>query len=113
MRVGEFKMNSERLKEKLKTYKKEDIIITAHANIQAYVREINIEEVKENIINPIKLVYSEQQESKNKNEEKYACYFAYLDNLYHKYAIVLNGKIIIVTIVKINRRWQHLVDKRK
>ncbi|MBU0760579.1 MAG: hypothetical protein KJ600_06410 [Nanoarchaeota archaeon] len=45
-------MNLDELKQKLRTYKKEDIKITSHADMQAYVREINVEEVKENITNP-------------------------------------------------------------
>ena len=45
-------MNLEELKEKLREYKKKDIIITDHAKIRALIREINLDDVKENIINP-------------------------------------------------------------
>ncbi len=102
-------MNLNELKEKLKTYRKEDIILTEHAEFQAFVRKIDIEEVKENIPNPIKLVYIKQQISRNKNEEKYDCYFAYSKHLYHRYILTINGKIIIVTIIKINRDWQKAI----
>jgi len=97
------------LKDKLKTYQKKDIIFTDHAELQAYVRDVDIEEVKENIVNPIKLVYAKEQKAKFKNEEKYDCYFAYSKHLYHRYAILINAKIIIVTIIKINRDWQKAI----
>jgi len=103
-------MDLEKLKEKLKKYKKEDIIITSHADLQAFIREIDIEEVKENIVNSEKLVYAEKQDSNNKNEEKYNCYFAYNKNLAHRYILSINAKIIIVTIIKINRDWQRIIE---
>lgn len=99
-------MNLEEFKNKLKRYKRSDIIITEHADLQAFSRSIDIEEIKENIINPIKLVYYNEQEAENPNEEKYKCFFEYTNNLYHKYAIILNQKIIIVTVIVINRNWQ-------
>jgi len=51
-------MNLDKLKEKLKRYRKSDIIFTTHAEIRALGRGIDLEEVKENIINPEKLVYA-------------------------------------------------------
>ena len=102
-------MNLKKLKEKLKQYKKSEIIITKHAELQAFTRDIDLEEVKENIINPIKLVYVKEQESKKLNEEKYDCYFAYSKNLYQRYILLLNRKVLIVTIIKINRDWQKAI----
>ena len=102
-------MDLEELREKLKGYKKEEIIITNHAELQAIVREIDLEEVKENIIFPTKLVFARKQEAKERNKEKYDCYFAYSKHLYHRYALVLNGKVLIVTIIKINRDWQKAI----
>ena len=100
--------------EKLKKFKKEDIIITNHAILQSEFREIPLEEVKENILNPTKLVFVERQKTLKPEEEKFNCYFAYSENLCHRYIIVLNysrRKVIICTIIKINRRWQHLFEK--
>lgn len=99
-------MNIEEFKNRLKSYSNKDIIITEHADMQAFSRRIDLNEVKNNIINPEKLIYYKKQESENLNEEKYECFFQYQNNLYHKYVIVLNRKIIIVTIITINRRWQ-------
>ena len=106
-------MDLEGLKTKLRSYKKEDIIITKHADLQAYVREVNLEEVKSNIVNPVKLVHFEEQETKKKNEKKYDCYFALSDSFYHRYILILDGKVIIATIISVNRRWQRLVEKGK
>lgn len=102
-------MDLKKLKERFREHKKEDIIITKHAELQAFVRDINLEEVKNNIINPEKLIYTKQEESKKENEEKYDCYFAYSKHLYHRYILTINGKIIIVTIIKINRDWQKAI----
>ncbi len=105
-------MNLEEFKQKLKNYKKEDIIFTAHAEIQALARNINLDEVKENIINPEKLVYAEE-EPKNSNSGRYECYFAYEEHHCHKYILTLNRKVIIVTIININRNWQRIIEGKK
>ncbi len=104
-----------KLKTKFSKYKKTDIIFTNHAELQALVREVDLEEVKENIVNPEKLVYAKKQEAKYEGEEKYGgkekydCYFAYSKHLYHRYVLTINRKIIIVTIIKINRDWQKAI----
>ena len=105
-------MNLEELKKKLKSYKRKDIIVTDHADLQALTRQIEVEEVKENIVNPNKLVYFEEQESKNKNEGKYDCYFEYSKTYAHRYILTVNGKLIIVTIIRINRDWQKIVERK-
>lgn len=99
------------LKEKLKKFKKEDIIITDHAYEQAIFRCIDIEEIKNNIVNPIKLQFASKQEAKRSSEEKYDCYFGYSKTQCHRYVIVINSRCIVCTVVKINRRWQHIVEK--
>lgn len=83
--------------------------MTQHAEFQAFTRNIDLEEVKENVINPTKLVYAKKQEAKYKGEEKYYCYFAYSRHLYHRYALTINAKSIIVTIIKINKDWQKAI----
>lgn len=81
-------MNIQELKERLKKYKKEDIILTKHAEIQALIRQIDIEEVKKNIMNPEKLVYVKAQE-----KDKCDCYFAYSEVLCHRYILKLNCSV--------------------
>ena len=105
-------MNIEELKEKLRQYKKEDIIVKEHAKIQSIIRGIDLEEVKNNIINPNKLVYAEEQVPEEPNEKKYDCYFAYSKLLCHRYILTVNRKVIIVTIIKINRDWQKIVERK-
>lgn len=102
-------MDINNFKEKLKGYNKQDIIITEHAKIRAFGRGINLEEVKDNIINPFRLVHFEEQKAKYKDEKKYACYFAYSRTYCHKYVLTLNRKVIIITIININRDWQKII----
>lgn len=102
-------MELKELKLRLSKYKKSDIIITPHASLQALARDVDLEEVKENVVNPIKLVYAKEQEAIHKGEEKYDCYFAYSKHLCHRYILTINTKIIIVTIIKINRDWQRAI----
>lgn len=102
-------MDLDKLKEKLSKYRKSDIIITDHADLQAFTRDVDLDEVKGNIVNPTRLVHVKKQEAKYMGEYKYDCYFAYSKHLYHRYALTLNGKVIIVTIIKINRDWQKAI----
>ena len=94
-------MNIEEFKKRLQEYKKSDILFTKHTEIRALHRAIDLEEVKENIVSPKRLVFVRQQENK-----LYECYFEYSTNFSHKYVLALNGKVLIVTIISINRDWQ-------
>ncbi len=97
--------------EKLKKYRKDDIVFTEHAKIQAEIRGIDLEEVKKNVVNPRRLAFAENQPSRKPNEEKYNCYFVYSKTQAHRYILVLGNKVIILTVIKINRRWQYKVEK--
>jgi hypothetical protein len=105
-------MNLDELKSKLGTFKKENIIVSSHAALRAKFRKIDLEEVKENIVNPEKLVYAEQQKAKHEGEEKYDCYFAESKGFSYRYVLVINGKVIIVTIIKINKSLQRILEKK-
>ncbi|MCF7798840.1 hypothetical protein K9M74_02970 [Candidatus Woesearchaeota archaeon] len=100
-----------RVLQKLKTYKPEDIILTNHAEIQAIRRSIDVAEVKKNILFPEKLYFAGKQESSNAVEEKYDCYFGYSKTQCHRYILVLKKNCVVCTVIKINRRWQHVVEK--
>ncbi len=104
-------MDLKKFKKRLTKYKEKDIIFTDHSKIQAFVRQIDLQEIKKNISNPERLVYYGQQESNKPNEEKYECYFAYSSTYYHKYVLVMNGKVIICTVIKVNRKWQRRAEK--
>ena len=99
------------LKGKLREYRKEDIIITNHAKEQAIFRSVDLEEIKENIINPKRLSFAGKQEAQKEGEEKYDCYFGYSNTLCHRYILVINGKCVVCTVIKINRRWQYIIEK--
>ncbi|MBU2616912.1 MAG: hypothetical protein KKB79_02960 [Nanoarchaeota archaeon] len=99
-------MELNKLRERLRRYRKSEIIITNHAELQAFVREIDLDKVKEDIINPVNLVYAREQDAGKSGKEKHDCYFSQSKNVYHRYILTLNSKIIIVTIIRINRDWQ-------
>jgi len=93
-------------------FDKQSIVITNHALIRLRQRQIETEEVIENIINPKRLQYAIKQETEYPGEEKYDCYFNYSKRLCHRYVLVIKNKVIVVTVVKINRRWQEIAEKR-
>lgn len=93
--------------EKLKSFNINQIIITKHAKIRMIQRQINKEEILNNIINPKRLEYAIKE-----TEEKFDCYFIYSKTQCHRYILVIKNNIIIVTVIKINRRWQKMIEKR-
>ena len=111
MREHETMNEKELLIHKLRIYTKEDIIFTDHALKQAIFRGIDLEEVKENIINPKRLVFAKRQKADKEGEDKYDCYFGYSNTQCQRYIIIVNAACIICTVIKINRRWQHMVEK--
>jgi len=88
-KISEINMENEvkRLKEKLNKYKKSDIIFTTHAEIRAFGRGIDLEEVKENIINPARLVYVKMQDFKFDYDEENDSLFVYLEGYKSKGAV--------------------------
>ncbi|MFH0869132.1 MAG: hypothetical protein V1839_02815 [archaeon] len=102
---------AEHVAERLKRYKKEDIVFTYHAQIQATFRQIDLNEVTDNLANPKRLVLAVKGESAREGTEKFDCLFDYGKNKAHRYIITINAKLIVVTVININRKWQHRVDK--
>jgi hypothetical protein len=102
-------MNNEVFKVKLllKAYSEKDIIFSTHAEIRCIQRNISKEEVIANILNPKRLTYAIES-----NINKFDCYFLYSNTQCHRYILSLQKKAIIVTVVKINRRWQRIIEKR-
>ena len=66
---------------------------------------------EEFFINPKRLSFAEKQKAERGGEEKYNCYFGYSKTQCHRYVLVINAECIVCTIIKINRRWQHIVEK--
>lgn len=86
-------------------------MITHHALVRIIQRQINKDEIIENLINPEKLDYA-IRESSSQKEEKFDCYFGYSKRLCHRYVIVIKHNVIVVTIVKIDRKWQEIAEKK-
>ncbi len=66
----------------------------------------------ENILNPENLVYAEKQPALKLGEEKYNCYFRISMVETHRYILVLGKKVIVPTVIRVNRRWQSVVERR-
>jgi hypothetical protein len=98
--------------ERLKGYSEKQIIITSHTLIRLVQRQIDENEIKENILNPKRLKIAIKENASGSDEEKFDCYFEYSKNLCHKYVLVMNDNVIVVTVVKINRRWQMIAEKK-
>ena len=98
------------LKARLKKFHPDDIVFSNHSRIQASVRQIDLSEVKQNLTNPKRLVYAKKEAGRRKGETKYDTYFAYAPSYAHRYIFTMNGKIVVVTVIKIQRNWQKLVE---
>ena len=96
---------------KLRVFTKADIIITTHAQKQAIFRSIDLDEVKENIINPKRLYFVRKDKAEREGEEKFDCYFGYSKTQCQRYILVINSKYIVCTVIKINRRWQYIAER--
>ena len=97
------------LKTRLKNLKKGDIVLSRHAKEQAIFRQIKLSEIRENIINPVRLYHAKEQPAKIAGERKFDCYFDYHERLCHRYILVNSHRCIVCTVIKINRRWRHLI----
>lgn len=100
------------VKDKLKHFEREDIIISDHALIRLKQRQISEAEIIENIINPERLQYAIKQETDKPEEEKFDCYFGYSKTQCHRYVLVIKENVVVVTVVKINKRWQRVIEKK-
>ena len=95
----------------LKNIKKEGILFDDHAKMQSVVRDIDREEVIRNPTNPSKMFFAREQPANGENERKFDCYFDISKRWAHRYVIVINAKLIIITVIKIRKKWQEKVDK--
>ncbi len=97
---------------KLCNYTKDEIIISDHARIRIVQRQMDIQEIVENIINPVRLEYAVKETANFPDEEKFDCYFGYSKTQCHRYVLILKNKVVVVTAIKINRRWQRIVENK-
>ena len=96
------------MKKKLAKYKEEDIIFTKHSLVQMDHRQISRKDVINDIINPAKLVFVRVRDAKEKH---YDCFFEKSKRRGHVYGIIINDKCLVVTAIKIGRKWQKRVDR--
>ncbi len=82
---------------------------TKHALFRISFRQLEEGEITRNLVDPGKLVFARKQGPGGEN--KFECYFAYSNSLAHKYVVVLNAKIKVITVIKIKRKWQKMVEK--
>lgn len=96
----------------LKKYDEEDIQIDPHAELRSRQRNIDLEEVKHNLLHPSKrLAFVNQLEPERDGLEKFKCYFSYSKTQCHVYIIKINKKLTVKTIIKINKKWQKRSEK--
>lgn len=70
-----------------------------------------LNEVRQNIINPKRLVIAEKQFAE-RGEEKYDCWFDYSKALAHRYVIILTkSQVRVVTVIKVRKKWQEKVER--
>lgn len=95
----------------LKKFKQEDILFDDHAKMQSIVRGIDRSEVLSNLLSPSKLFFAREQPARGENERKFDCYFGISKKWAHRYVIVINGKLLIITVIRVRKKWQEKVDK--
>lgn len=95
----------------LKKARKEDILFDDHARMQSAVRGIDREEVIRNLLNPSKMFFAREQPARGENERKFDCYFGISKRWAHRYVIVINGKLLIITVIRVRKKWQKRVDR--
>lgn len=105
------KVNLSELKNKLSSYALDNILISKHALLRAGLRNFDILDIKKTINNPFNLYYFEEQKANFSNEKKFNCYFRHSKKYCHRFIIIINGKCIICTVIKINIKVQKGVDK--
>lgn len=97
---------------KLASFSRQDIFFSDHALIRLRQRQITKDEVISNLLNPSSLIFAGKQQADKPNEEKYNCFFKCSANRFHRYAIVIKNNVLVVTVIKLNLRWQKTAEKK-
>jgi hypothetical protein len=95
------------VKERVKRYKKDQIIFTK-SRIINWLCKINnmiVEEMKEEVLNPANLTFTEEQqiEYEGKKEERFRCYFVYSNNRGRCYILKFDKQIKVITVFPLGR----------
>lgn len=95
------------VKEKAKEYSKDTITFTKSRIIDWLCKRNNstVEEMKEELLNPKNLVFTERQEVefKKEKEERFRCYFVYSRNRGRCYVLRFNHQIKVITVFPLGR----------
>ena len=95
--------------EKLKRYKREDIIFTHHALWRSVERYVDLVELKRDLLDPKELYAAHRLPAKRENEEKFKCFFKKSNRTTVGAVIVINKEILVITVTKKRRKLNRTV----
>lgn len=87
------------VKEKLRSYKAEDIVFSQHAQSQIRLRQGTKQEVISNILSPAKLIYS----FKEKEDSKHTLHFQISNTRTMILPVIMNKSLYIITYIMRHR----------
>lgn len=105
-------MNAKSIKrkdfERLLKIKKRGYEITDHAKERAQKRYLLIETFKKEIESskPVRIF---EQEHETSGERKFDVYYLQTDNFYHRYIIVLNDNIRLISLMRVSKDMQRKI----
>ena len=103
----------EEIRALLKKYTREQVTFNEpHITERCLWRNITKEEIVECLLSANLLVYAGEQEASTQKEKKYDLYFTLSNTRAYRIVAVLREKsLYVITVIKINRRWQGMVSK--
>ncbi len=106
-------MDIQEMKNKLRQYEEENLILSDHVILRCQQRGISIENLKEQILNPENLIGLIEQESRYLQEKKFKLVFDISKNKSFVIVITINKSINIVTALIRYRKWMKPMEFRK
>ena len=91
----------------LKKYNIEDVVFPKSGiEQQLSTRRISKEEINNNLMNPKYLIFAERQEREfhGKKEVRHNCYFLFSKSKAHRYVLVFNDKLKVITAIPLGRK---------
>ena len=101
------------VRKKLENYHKKQIHFTKHAEVRLKQRNITKQEVIEDLQHPKRLDIARKQRKKPQDKgPRYDCYFGKSKNLCHRYVLIFEKQLLVIIVIKIQRRWQRAAQRR-
>ena len=94
----------EYLIEKLKKHQIRGIIFTNHAIWRSLERDVDMEELKRDLLDPKELYLAHRLTAKKEHEEKFKCFFKKSNRTTVIAVIVINKIILVITVTKRRRK---------